>query len=100
MATKQELEARIAKLRKDLEGTVPQDRFQRTTSMAERQMILDEIRYCTDELKKIDSAERKASRVVTRVDDKTIAQSMIEKSSKKEGGSYHDLNRRRVKVNV
>ena len=101
MATRQELEARIAKLRKDLEGTVPQDRFQRTTSMAERQMILDEIRYCTDELKKIDSEERKASRVVTRVEDKTIAQSMIEKSSsKKEGGSYHDLNRRRVKVNV
>ena len=99
MATRKELEDRITKLRKDLEGTVPQDRFQRTTSMAQRQMILDEIRYCNDELKKIDSEERKASRVVTRVEDKTIAQSIIEgKSADK--GSYHESTRRRVKVNV
>ena len=100
MATRQELEAKIAKLRKDLEGTVPQDRYQRTQSMAQRQIILDEIRYCNEELAKIDSEERKASRVVTQVQDKTIAQSMLEKDSAKEGGTYHDMNRRRVKVNI
>lgn len=99
MATRQELEAKIAKLRKDLEGTVPQDRYQRTQSMAQRQMILDEIRYCNEELAKIDSEERKASRVVTQVQDKTIAQSMLEKNTK-EGGNYHDMNRRRVKVSI
>ena len=99
MATKQELEAKIAKLRKELEGTVPQDRFQRTNSMAQRQLILDEIRYCNDELKKIDAQERAASRVVTQVEDKTIAQTALEKQTN-EGGNYHDINRRRVKVTV
>ena len=104
MATRKELEARIAKLRKDLEGTVPQDRFQRTTSMAQRQMILDEIRYCNDELKKIDSEERAASRVVSRVEDKTIAQTLLEgeaANTKKSGGrSFEEMGRRRVKVKM
>ena len=98
MATRQELEARIAKLRKDLEGTVPQDRFQRSQSMAQRQMILDEIRYCKDELAKIDSQERAASRVVTRVEDKTVAQTIVEREAN--GGAFKEIGRRRVKVNV
>lgn len=98
-ATRQELEAKIAKLRKDLDGTVPQDRYERTHSMAQRQIILDEIRYCKDELAKIDKKERESKRVVTRSDDKTVAQSALEKSVN-DGKNFKEMTRRRVKVNM
>lgn len=96
---KQELENKIAKLRKELAGTVPQDRYQRSQSMAQRQIILDEIREYTNQLKKIDSEERKSSRTVSQVADKTISQTILEKNSGN-GNTFSEVGRRRVKVNM